>query len=117
AEAAVDCGRHAEAQEIVRTLETVAVITPSPLLRVNLVYAQAVLAVEDEQEDRFRVALTHDLTRWPWPRARLQYAYGRHLDRVGRRPEAEVQLRAAWEVFDRIGAARWRELAASALAD
>jgi hypothetical protein len=117
AEAAVECGRLDEACVITRNLETVRAITPSPLLEVNLLYARAVLAADGAQDEHFESALAHDLTRWPWPRARLQLAYGQRLASVGRRADALGQLRAAYQVFEEIGAMRWRQLASSALQD
>jgi tetratricopeptide (TPR) repeat protein len=111
AEAAVDCGRVAQARVITETLQTVAVITPSPLLAVNLLYASAVLAPDELRERRYREAFGHDLTRWPWMRARLQLAYGQWLSAAGRPAEATGQLRAALAVFERNGAARWERRA------
>jgi hypothetical protein len=64
----------------------------------------------------FRDALDHDLTRWPWMRARVRLEYGRWLAGGDRRAEAGGHLRAAREVFARIGARRWDERAATALA-
>jgi tetratricopeptide (TPR) repeat protein len=116
AEAAVACGRLAEARFITRGLETVAVITPSPLLQVNLLYAKAVLAPEEAREQRYRDALAHDLTRWPWPRARLHLAHGQWLASTGRHATAAAQLHAALAVFQRIGAARWERSARLSLA-
>jgi AAA ATPase domain len=116
AEAAVDCGRVAEARAIVSALEAVAVVTPSPLLEVNLLYARAVLAPGDACEQAFRDALGRDLARWPWIRARVQLEYGRRLARGGRGVEAGVHLRAAREVFAHLGAERWHQRAVAALA-
>ena len=115
AESAAYCGRVEEGREIVSSLETVAVLTPSPLLEVNLLYARAVLAADEDQEHLFRDALRRDLTRWPWIDARIQLEYGRWLNRVGRRSAALPYLIAAAGVFDRIGAPRWSGLAAEAL--
>ena len=72
AEAAVQCGRTTQARAITQAMATVALITPSPLLEANLLYASAVLAPADEREARWQAALAHDLSRWPWMRARLQ---------------------------------------------
>jgi tetratricopeptide (TPR) repeat protein len=116
AEAAVGCGRTDEARAIVRALEPVAIITPAPLLEVNLGYARAVLAPHDAREPLYQAALEHGLSRWPWLRARVQLEYGRWLIGVGRGDEAAPQLRAASEVFDHIGAVRWSRCAADALA-
>ncbi len=58
-----------------------------------------------------RQALSYDLTRWPWIRARVQLAYGRWLARSGRPSEGATHLEDALEVFDRIGAVRWSRCA------
>jgi hypothetical protein len=116
AEAAVGCGRADQARALVSALETVTIVTPSPLLEVNLLYARAVLAPHDVREPLYQAALAHGLGRWPWLRARLRLEYGRWLLTVGRDDEAAPQLRAACEVFDQIGARRWSRRAADALA-
>jgi tetratricopeptide (TPR) repeat protein len=115
AEAAVDCGRVDEARAITSALEAVAIMTPAPLLEVNLLYARAVLAPDDAGERLYLAALNHDLDRWPWMRARLQLEYGRWLIRAGRCLEAAPQVQAALGVFEHIGAARWSRRAACAL--
>jgi AAA ATPase-like protein len=115
AEAAVDCGRANEARGIVQSLETVAMVTPSPLLEVNLLYARAVLAAADARDCRYQDALAHDLTRWPWLRARIQLAYGRWLAQSGRCGQAGAQLKAASAVFEHIGATRWYRCTVSEL--
>jgi DNA-binding NarL/FixJ family response regulator len=43
----------------------------------------------------------------PFEQARTQLAYGRRLHRERRRADARVQLRAALDEFDRLGAAPW----------
>jgi tetratricopeptide (TPR) repeat protein len=111
AEAAVACGRSAEARAIVRVLETVAVMTPSPLLQVNLLYTRAVLAPAEARDRLYQQALSYDLTRWPWIRARVQLAYGRWLARSGRPSDGATYLEDALDVFDRIGAVRWSRCA------
>lgn len=115
AEAAVDCGRVDEARAITSALEAVAIITPSPLLEVNLLYARAVLAPGDAREQLFLAALKHDLSRWPWMRARLQLEYGRWLAGTGRSADAARCVRAARMVFDHIGAPRWSRRSAGVL--
>lgn len=111
ADAAVACGRNAEARAIMQALETVAIITPSPLLHVQLLYVAAVLAPDDQRDARYRDALAHDLHRWPWLRARMALAYGRWLAEAGRPAEAAQQLQSAAAVFERIGAVTWRRSA------
>jgi AAA ATPase domain len=117
AEAAVGYGRVDEARALVSALETVAIITPSPLLEANLMYARAVLAPHDVRERLYQAALAHGLSRWPWMRARVQLEYGRWLIGVGRAKEGAGQVRAGREVFDQIGARRWSRCAADALAN
>jgi hypothetical protein len=115
AEAAVGCGRIDEARAITSALEAVAIITPSPLLDVNLLYASAVLAPDDACERRYLTALERDLSRWPWLRARLQLEYGRWLADAGRPGDAAPHVLAARTVFDHIGAVRWSQRAAAVL--
>jgi hypothetical protein len=115
AEAAADAGRIAEACDILAVLEEVARTTPSPLLRVNLLYAHAVLAAPDSAEARYHDALGTDLSRWPWMRARILLEYGRWLCRDQRHTEAEALLVEARETFSAMGADRWQRRAASAL--
>jgi len=117
AEAAVDSGREEQAREIVRTLETVALITPAPLLEVNLLYARAVLAPEDSRDRRYEQGLAHDLSRWPWMRARIQLAHGQWLLQSGRPTEAAMQLAEALQVFEHIGAVRWSQSAGALLGE
>ena len=116
AEAAVDSGQTDEARGIVQVLETVALVTPSPLLEVNLLYAKAVLAAEEARDCHYQDALARDLTRWPWLRARVQLAYGTWLARSGRSAQADSHLRAGLVLFDSIGAARWSRSATVELA-
>lgn len=117
AEAAVGCGRVEDAREITRELETVAVLTPSPLLEVNMLYANAVLAPVDTRAERYRDALGRDLTRWPWMRARVRLAYGQWLAETGRRADAAIELAAAADVFAQLGAARWLRCARRSLSN
>ena len=116
AEAAVACGRIQDARKITRRLDAVAVLTPSPLLEVNLLYANAVLAPPDARADRYRDLWSYDLTRWPWLRARGTLAYGQWLAQTGRQAEAASNLTAAAQVFAHLGAARWLRIARQSLA-
>ncbi|MEU8606593.1 AAA family ATPase [Actinoplanes sp. NPDC048791] len=107
AEAAARCGRLADARAVLHRMEILAETIPSPVLLVHLLYARAVLADHAEAEDLYQAALRADLTRWPWPRARIQLAYGNWL-RLRRRPaEAREPLRSALGTFELIGAAGW----------
>jgi DNA-binding CsgD family transcriptional regulator/tetratricopeptide (TPR) repeat protein len=115
AEAAVECGELDEARRLTDRMEALSATTPSPILQVHLLYARAVLAVDAEAEGLFRYALAQDLTRWPWPRARIQLAYGNWLRRKRRPIESREPLRAALGTFELIGAPEWARQARSAL--
>jgi hypothetical protein len=70
--------------------------------------ARAVLAEDGVAAELYAGLMGHDLTRWPFARARAQLAYGGWLRRQRRHPEA----RAA---FTGIGAAIWAERARAEL--
>ncbi len=109
AEAAAYSGHREDARTVVADLERDAVTTPSPLLRVHLLHARAVLADDGEAEHRHRAALGEDLTRWPWIRARIELGYGTWLCRHGRAADAVSPLRSAQATLDLIGARAWAD--------
>jgi DNA-binding CsgD family transcriptional regulator len=114
-EAAVQSG-HAEAiKPIVERMELLAEETQSPILQVHLLYSRPLLAKPSAAEALFRLGLTEDLTRWPWPRARLELEFGNWLRRQRRPIESREPLRSALATFDLIGAAGWARTARSAL--
>ena len=51
------------------------------------------------------------LVRWPFPRARLQLAYGLWLRRQRRSSDARAPLREARDTFDALGATPWGDRA------
>jgi DNA-binding CsgD family transcriptional regulator len=110
-DAAVHSGHHDEARAAVRALEADAARARSPLLRVALAYARALLAEDDDAEARFQAALGADLAAWPFIRARLLLAHGAWLRRQRRVAESRAPLRAALEAFEALGAAPWGERA------
>jgi DNA-binding CsgD family transcriptional regulator len=115
AEAAVRTDRVDEGRAMLAGIEVAASCTPSPLLHVQLHYARALLATDDDAAGYFQRALAPDLGRWPWVRARVELAYGSWLRRRRRVVESRAQLRAASATFDRIGAASWAQLARTEL--
>jgi len=116
AEAAVRAGQLEDARQVLTDLERLAVATPSPVLHVHLRYARAVLADDAVAASLYADLVGHDLSRWPWPRARAELAFGRWLLRRQRYLEAQDVLRAVPEAFARIGAANWASQARSDLA-
>ncbi|GAA0526925.1 LuxR family transcriptional regulator [Paractinoplanes ferrugineus] len=114
-EAAVGCGATEAVRAVVARLETLAETTQSPILGVHLLYARPMLAKNADAERLFQLGLAQDLTRWPWPRARIELAYGNWL-RLGRRPaESRVLLRSALATFEVLGARGWARQARAGL--
>jgi DNA-binding CsgD family transcriptional regulator len=78
--------------------------------------ATAQVADDAGMDEGFRSALDwHARTLDRFEVARTALAYGERLRRAGRRVDARVQLRAALEEFDRLGALHWSERAAAEL--
>jgi DNA-binding CsgD family transcriptional regulator len=112
AEAAAHADRRDDARGVIAGMERVAAITPSPLLRMHLLYARAVLADDADAERLYTAALDEEgIMDWPWIRARLELAYGGWLRRRRRVVASRRPLRSALTVFDLIGARAWAEQA------
>ena len=79
-------------------------------------YGRALLADGDAAEADFEKAVEHtDATGRRFERARIHLGYGEWLRRARRRVHARPHLRAALEVFDELGAARWAARATAEL--
>jgi DNA-binding CsgD family transcriptional regulator len=100
-------GRRSDVADLADELEPVAARGRSPMLCHGLRYARAVVATAEEAPERFREALGHDLSGWPFERARLELAYGTWLRRQRRPAEARDVLRSAIATFDALGVAAW----------
>ncbi|MEU4421823.1 AAA family ATPase [Actinoplanes sp. NPDC024001] len=111
AEAAAACGEAAAARALIDGLPADVRETTSPTGRMNLGFARAVLAPDEEAEPRFAGALEADMTMWPYERYRLLLAYGRSLRRRRRVRELRDYLRLARDGFDGLGAAPLAERA------
>jgi DNA-binding CsgD family transcriptional regulator/tetratricopeptide (TPR) repeat protein len=111
ADAAAQGGQRQVAAAILEELEALAQRTPSPTLHGGLVYARAVLAPDDEAEQRYEMALRSDLRHHAFDHSRLQLAYGIWLRRHRRASESRAPLRAARQVFDALGCVPWGERA------
>ncbi|KAF2413988.1 hypothetical protein B1729_06845 [Microbacterium sp. B35-04] len=78
--------------------------------------AMGIAAAEDDADDLFASALDwHEQTLDRFETARTRLAYGERLRRSGRRKDARVQLRAAFDDFTELGASVWRDRAATEL--
>jgi len=111
AEAAVQSGHVDEGRRLLDELTTLAAATPAAWIQLGLRHARAVLADDDEAEPLFQAALSAEVNRWPYQRARLLLAYGAWLRRRRRVAESRTPLRAARDAFDALGVSGWGERA------
>ena len=106
-EAADGCGSLEATRDVVERLEVLAETTRSPILGVHLLYVRPILARGGDAERLFNIGLAEDLTRWPWPRARLELSYADWLRRQRRLVESRTLFRSALDTFDSLGAIEW----------
>ncbi|MEU4428960.1 helix-turn-helix transcriptional regulator [Actinoplanes sp. NPDC024001] len=111
ADAAVAAGAVEQARELVTELPDLARRLPSEMMVMAKVYADAVLAGDDEAEHCYATALAALPPQLQLVRARLHLHHGRWLRRQRRNLHARVPLRTARNEFDRLGARPWAELA------
>ncbi|WP_045739959.1 ATP-binding protein [Actinoplanes rectilineatus] len=111
AEAAFRGAEQDRVRDAMDRMEAVSERVPTAALRVGLGYARALLAADDEVEDRLRALLATDLGGWPFVRARAQLVYGERLRRTRRRAESRLMLRTARDTFDALGTVPWGERA------
>jgi hypothetical protein len=118
AEAALHAGRIEEARARVTQIEAAAGNNPTVWIALGLRHARAVLADDEQAEQRFEEAPGADLGRWPFQRARLLLAHGMWLRRQRRITESRAPLRDARDAFGALGCTAFsdqarRELRAS----
>jgi len=90
----------------------------NPPVRLRLLRHQALAltATTNLAERHFRLAVFDPAgDQWPMERARARLHYGEWLRRARRPAEARTQLTAALEVFDRLGAAPYAQIARAEL--
>ncbi|MFE2068455.1 AAA family ATPase [Streptomyces sp. NPDC059467] len=115
-EAAVRTGRAEDARAHVRAAQEAGLPRIGPRIELITAGAAAVAADDTEAAGLFEAALAlPDVPRWPWDHARIQFAYGQWLRRTHDMAGARVQLGAALETFDRIGATMMAQRAAAEL--
>ena len=84
--------------------------TQSPVGRATAARARALLASDDELEERFDEAFAvHEDSDDRWALARTRLAFGERLRRAGRRRDAREQLKLALETFEAQRADTWAE--------
>ncbi len=119
AEAGLHSDRVSDARARLAAAEATAGDAAASWIALGLRHARALLATDhDEAAQRFDEALSTDLDRWPFQRARLLLAHGQWLRRQRRVADSRAPLRAARDTFDALGCASWsdrarRELRAS----
>ncbi|MBO4252441.1 AAA family ATPase [Streptomyces griseorubiginosus] len=116
AEAAHGAGRQGEARAVVRQVEKLAQGTPAGGVQRALALAHALLAEDDEAQDRFAQARLHLADGSTWYRARLDLAEGAWLRRHRRIAEGRELLRAAQRAFDLLDVPAWGARAAREVA-
>ena len=110
--AAAQCDRVDRTRELIQHLTSRLPAEPiGPTLRMNVIYADALLAPDELIEQRIRAALDRDVGRWPFERGRMQLMLGSRLRRRKQTEEARELLRAARDGFDSLGAGPWAERA------
>jgi DNA-binding CsgD family transcriptional regulator len=111
AEAAAYSGSTDEARELVATLERAGERRNSTVFSRVVSHAHAVLADDEAAEGLFTTALSGELAKTSFDRARLELAFGIWLRRRRRVVEARDLLRAARATFDALGALPWGDRA------
>jgi DNA-binding CsgD family transcriptional regulator len=115
-EAAVRIGEPGRAAGPLQRFERWAGRVGQPWIEALVLRCRALLAPDPEAESLYVAALdAHQRDDRPFERARTQSLYGEWLRRARRKTEARTQLRAALEIFDRLGAGPWSARAASEL--
>ncbi|MCI2422401.1 AAA family ATPase [Saccharopolyspora sp. K220] len=121
-EAAVRTNRDAEAAAHVNAMREADIAALSPRLAL-LAGGSAAMAAADGDMRLFEEALAiPGADRWPFEAARVRLLYGERLRRARATAESRIQLRAALEIFERLGARPWaaranNELRAAGLAN
>jgi DNA-binding CsgD family transcriptional regulator len=115
-EAATRDGRPDRAIEALHAWERSFRVAGTPAGLIVTARAKAMLAGPEEAEAAFQECLAmHARMPFPFLQARTELTYGEFLRRARRKTEARTQLRAAFEGFQRLGAAPWADRAAAEL--
>jgi DNA-binding CsgD family transcriptional regulator len=110
-------GRGQEAAQAAADFERDADAKAQPWALARAARCRGLLAAEAESDGHFEAALAlHAQTPDAFEAGRTYLAYGSHLRRGRQRLRAREQLRAAVDVFDRLGADPWSAMARAELA-
>ncbi|WP_433557525.1 helix-turn-helix transcriptional regulator [Pseudonocardia xinjiangensis] len=115
-ESAIRTRRPAAAAAHVAAMEEAGIGALSPRLALVVRGAAAMTAPADRAAGLFEEALAvRGVERWPFDLARVRLAYGERLRRDRAAAEARLQLTAALDTFDRLGARPWATRAGAEL--
>src|SRR5262245_2307040 len=107
-EAALRTGRDAEAAAHVAAMQKANLAGLSPRLALVVGASTAMAAPDVTALELFQLALAlPGIEQWPFDLARTKLAYGERLRRRRAMKDARVQLNAAREIFERLGARPW----------
>jgi DNA-binding CsgD family transcriptional regulator len=110
-------GRAPQAATIAGEYEHDARSKAQPWALARAARCRGLLAAQDESDEHFETALAlHAQTPDAFETGRTHLAYGARLRRERQRVRAREQLRAAVDLFDRLGADPWSEMARTELA-
>ena len=110
-------GRGQEAAEAAEEFEREASAKAQPWALARAARCNGLLAAQDKSDRHFDTAFAlHGQTSDVFEAGRSHLAYGSHLRRERQRVRAREQLRAAVDIFDRLGANPWSEMARAELA-
>jgi DNA-binding CsgD family transcriptional regulator len=105
-------GRRADAVRVAEQLDVDARRKGQPWPLARAARCRALLAPDGDFDELFREAVTlHAQTPDVFELGITHFSFGARLRRGRRRADARDELRAAFEIFDRIGAAPWAEMA------
>ena len=115
-EAAMRTGRKAEAAAHVAAMQEANIAGLSSRLALVVAASAAMVAPDDRARELFQETLAlPGIERWQFDLARVRLAYGERLRRERAMVESRVQLNAALEIFERLGARPWVERATAEL--
>jgi DNA-binding CsgD family transcriptional regulator len=113
-EAAVRAGQRDQAAARLQSLRGRVAAAPTAARRALLARCEALLG-ERDPEEAFGEAIAPGTGLPPMQRARTELLYGEWLRRERRRTDARAHLRAAIDIFRRLGAVPWAERAEAEL--